>query len=135
MKIKGITANQLYAAMRDTGSGLYDDNLKFRREPEQKGSFIHFTLGVDDTHNPGAARSSTGRRISAACWHAHRDVMRAIFKTAPDAILYTMLATYRGSDGFEHEFTATGSLNIGSRFAPMQRQHACACPSGAFFED
>ena len=135
MKIKGITEIQLRAALASAGSAHYEKNLKFRSEPKRKGNFINLTLGVHNARSPGAARSNTGRRINAACWHAHRDVMRAIFSITPNAILHTMLATYRGSNGFEHEFAATGLTNIGSMMKPMQRRHACACPDSEFTED
>lgn len=128
MRITGIESRELRAAVAKAGAEFYDDNLTFRREPERKGNWLHFTLGVNDSHEPGAHRAAvSNRRTASACWHAHRDVMRAIFRLAPNAILHTQLATYRGSEGFEHEFPATGTANAGSIMDPQQRQHCCDC--------
>ncbi len=131
MKIKGITKQQLTAAVVTAGIEFYDDNLMFNREPEQQGQWLHFTLRVKDSHKPGAGRSSSyhnrGHRQVSACWHAHRDVMRAIFRTAPDALLVTALARYEGTDSFEHEFPATGTLNVGPPIDPITRQECCEC--------
>jgi hypothetical protein len=136
MRIKGIEETQLRAAVIVASIVFYERNLKFRREPDQQGNWLHFTLGVENCRKPGAHRAGvSGRRTVAACWHAHRDVMRAIFRIAPDAILHTMLATYRGSAGFEHEFPATGTANAGSIAQPIQRRECCACPTGRYWED
>ena len=136
MRIKGIEEIQLRAAVAIAGGLYYDKNLTFRREPKRQGGWLHFTLGVKNCRKPGAHRAApSGRRTVAACWHAHRDVMRAIFNIAPDAILHTALASYLGSDSFEHEFPATGTANAGSIAQPIQRQRCCACPDGAYSED
>ena len=136
MKIKGITKHQLMAAVVTAGIEFYDDNLQFNREPEQLGNWLHFTIRVKDSHKAGAGRSAShfnrGRRQVSACWHAHRDVMRAIFRTAPDALLVTGIARYEGSDGFEHEFPATGHANVGPPIDPIARQDCCECPQVEF---
>jgi len=129
MKIKGISEAGLRAALAEASAKLYADNLQFNREPEKKGNFLHFTLRVKDCHKIGAARASTSnRRLVAACWHAHRDVMRAIFRRTPDALLVTALARYEGAAGFEHEFPYTGQQNAGSMMQPRARQDCCECP-------
>lgn len=131
MKIKGITEGQLRAAVAIASADYYDSNIVFKREPDKQGNFLHFTITVVNTRNPGGARSASmfnrGRRIAAACWHAHRDVMRAIFKIAPDALLITALARYEGTEGFEHEFPYTGTQNVGPPADPIARQECCEC--------
>ncbi len=127
MKIKGISETNLRVALANASTEFYAGNLQFKREPERIGNFLHFTITVVNTRNPGGARSSQGRRIAAACWHAHRDFMRAIFKLAPDALLITALARYEGSEGFEHEFPYTGTQNAGSIMVPRARQDCCEC--------
>ncbi len=131
MRIKGISETDLRAALADASAELYAGNLQFKREPEKIGNFLHFTITVVNSHNPGSARSASmfyrGRRIAAACWHAHRDFMRAIFKRAPDALLVTALARYEGSAGFEHEFHYTGTQNVGPPMDPIARQDCCEC--------
>ncbi len=136
MRIKGITESDLRAALAEASTEFYDDNLQFKREPETKGNWIHFTITIKSSHSPGSARSSSmfnrGRRIAAACWHAHRDVMRAIFKRAPDALLITALARYQGAAGFEHEFPYTGTANAGPPIDPIARQDCCECPRAEY---
>ena len=126
MRIKGITIQELQQALKETNDRLYENNLKFNREPEQTGNWIHFTIRVKKCGDPGT-HIGTHRRTFHACWHAHRDFMRAIFRKAPDAILHTGIASYYGSEGFEHEFPHTASQNIGSMMQPRQRQEACEC--------
>lgn len=128
MRISGIEPHQLRAAVSTAGKEFYNDNLTFRREPDKIGNWLHFTLRVKDSHEPGAHRAAvSNRRTASACWHAHRDVMRAIFRAAPDAVLKTRLASYRGSEGFEHEFPATGTANAGSMMQPQPRNTCCDC--------
>ncbi len=126
MKIKGITESELRAAVQTASDEFYRGNIVFRREPEKVGRFLHFTLAVKGCGGRGAHHTAQ-RRTAAACWHAHRDVMRAIFKLAPDALLITMLARYEGSEGFEHEFPMTGAQNAGSMMQSRLRQDCCKC--------
>lgn len=53
------------------------------------------------------------RAINGACWHAHRDLYRAILTTLPSATIRTALATYRGLDDFEatHRRVPPSGLN------------------------
>jgi len=126
MRITGISSADLYAALEETSAKLYDGNLQFNREPERQGSWLHFTLRVKTCGEPGT-HIGMHRRTIYACWHAHRDVMRAIFKRAPDATLHTGIASYYGSKGFEHEFPYTAHQNIGSIMQPRERHQACEC--------
>jgi len=126
VKIQGITAAQLRTAIETTSAELYNNNLTFNRDPEQIGSWIHFTLKINDCHGPGA-HLGTRRRTVYACWHAHRDAIRAIFRATPDALLITKLARYEGSNGFKHEFPMTGTQNVGSLVQPRNRQDCCEC--------
>ena len=126
MRIKGITTQQLYQAVQ-TASKEYDGNIRFKREPEAIGNFLHFTLTVNNSREHGGRISHSGRRVAALCWHGHRDVMREIFKLAPDALLITALARYEGIEGFEDLFEETGYRNIGSMYAPMDMCEACHC--------
>ena len=77
-------------------------------------------------------RSAEGRRIHAVCWHGFRDFFRALYERTPDAICKTMLATYRGTEGFEETFPQTGFVNLGSYFSPLDAQDACSCGEGIF---
>jgi len=126
MKLKGLTIEQLRNAV-DTANAEYDGNIRFKREPEQIGNFLHFTLTVNDSRKSGGRLSHSGRRVSALCWHGHRDVMRQIFAIDPEAVLVTALARYEGLEGFMREYPATGNTNIGSMFEPLPMNQACEC--------
>lgn len=127
MKIKGITEQDLINAVETASNDHYDGNVIFKRTPDRKGNFLNFTLTVRNSRELGGRISHSGRRIAAACWHAHRDVMREIFDRAPDAILVTALARYEGRDDFERKYRATGEQNIGSMVQPMSMINACDC--------
>lgn len=82
-----------------------------------------------------AYNDGCGKRMSYVCWHGHRAFMRALYRLAPDAIIRTGLATYRGADDFErtHQATAWGSdpaRGIGSLVAPLAYSDACDCERG-----
>ena len=128
MKAWGITSEELEQALQTVnGAGYYDGNLRWKRSPEASGRAFAFTLTVNRSEKRGARRSNTGRRIAAACWHAHRDMFRAIFAINPEARIKSATADYRGVDHFEATFEATGYQNIGSMAQPMQHREACEC--------
>ena len=127
MKIKGITTQQLRAIVNQVSDDDYDGNIVFKREPESSGNFVFFTLTVLKSANVGGRRSNTGRKIAAACWHAHRDVMHAIFDLNPDAVLVSALARYEGQEDFLDKFPDTGYTNIGSQYQPLDMEDACEC--------
>lgn len=127
MKIKGITETELRSIVAYVSRTLYGDNLVFKREPENSGNFLLFTLTVLKSKNPGGRRSNTGRRIAAACWHAHRDVMLAIFEQSPGALLVSALARYDGQADFLATFPSTGRINLGSIVKPLRADCACNC--------
>lgn len=77
---------------------------------------------------PGARRSAgSDRRGPWACWHANRDVMRAVFELNPDARIQTPLAVYRGAADFEAQYRSTGYRNIGNMFNPRTMPELCDC--------
>ncbi len=127
MKIKGISIPELTIAMSYVSVRKYEDNITFNRKPERKGNWLHFTLTVEDTSGPGARRSHQGRKVKAACWHAHRDIMEEIFDIAPGAVLVAAMARYEGREGFARTYPATGETNIGSMIEPMRYRDACEC--------
>ena len=115
------------ASLKLTSARYYAGNLVFKRAPEQRGHWVHFTLTVKSSAGPGSRRSYSGRRISAACWHAHRDVMLALFARIPDVRLVSASADYHGREHFLRSFEATGDRNIGSMVQPMAYRDACDC--------
>ncbi len=130
MKIQNVTASQLTDIVRTVSADQYDGNVIFDREPETLGSrviWVHFTLRTKSGHGAGSRRSASGRRMAKACWHAHRDVMQALFDAYPDAVLQTALAKYTGAQSFADTFESTGDGNVGSMAQPLPMRDACEC--------
>lgn len=71
-------------------------------------------------------RTGNPHRVSAVCWHGHRDFFRAIFAILPDLKIRTACATYRGLDHFESTHRST-DRNIGSQMFPLYYTDACNC--------
>jgi hypothetical protein len=126
MNIKHVTTAQMETALA-TVNASYEGNVIFNRYDVERNGTINFTLRVKDSKAPGHRRSHMGRRIPAACWHVHRDFMAAVFDLAPDAVLRSCRACYKGKDGFERDFPATGFANIGSMMQPLAYADACDC--------
>lgn len=125
MLLYKVNQATLEAIIEET-SKEYAGNIKLKSIATH-GKGLRFTITVKDSKNVGAKRGVSGRRISAACWHAHRDLMRNIFKANPDARLKTMLADYKGKQDFENKFQETGYVNVGSYFNPLEACNACEC--------
>lgn len=79
------------------------------------------------TGDPGTRRSWSGRRGPWACWHAYRDVMRAILTKYPHAVITSAHARYEGLTGFEETYPHTADINVGSQFSPAYMPDLCDC--------
>lgn len=126
MKAQNVTRQNLIDAMAIINR-TYGNNITWKRDPEpanRAGTSYDFTITVKDSSGPGARRSDTGRKIAAACWHAHGDLFDAILKIAPDAIIKT-----NGMGG--NTISAAGGnwedRNIGSLYRPLYASEACEC--------
>jgi hypothetical protein len=75
----------------------------------------------------GARRSWSGRRTNAACWHAYRDCMYAVFAIDPNAVIVTAMARYDGLAGFEKNYPETANHNIGSMVQHAYMPDLCEC--------
>jgi hypothetical protein len=126
MKLWGMSADFVDCIVQAVSDNQYGGNVIFKRPPERDGRAISFTLTVKRSDGPGARRSATGRRISAACWHAHRDVLGAIFRVAPDGRVKSAFADYRGALDFEDKFDQTG-LNYIDGYGTVRYRDACEC--------
>lgn len=135
MQITGITPDQFVLATMQTAL-KYGDNL--RAEIGSRQSPTRFRARVVTVQSgaatlpagisaPGARKSWSGRRLNAACWHAYRDVMIAIFEANPDARIYTAMAKYKGIDGFNANYPQTADQNIGSMASPAYMPELCEC--------
>lgn len=84
-----------------------------------RGRRVRFTLETRDAYKHGSRKAASGRHMRKASWEAHRDVMAALFKLDPDAVIRTALATYRGKADFERQYPTTAHANRGSRMNPV----------------
>jgi hypothetical protein len=124
---------------------LVGSNAGGEREPTvretRKALHIRFALKVASCKGPGHRlgfyrhrHTGNRRRMAYACWHAHRDVLRALLQIAPaSAVVRSGSRTvrgdaivYRGLEGFEREYPNT-DRNIGSQMDPMYWSEACEC--------
>ena len=129
MIIRNATKAQLFEAVREAAND-YEGNVRFKNGPDavnSKGTGHRLTLTVNKSAGPGGRRSATGRKVAAACWHVHREFMRAVYRRAPEAVIITALARYEDAQDFEEKFTATGHGNIGSAAHPQSMRNACEC--------
>lgn len=135
MQITGITPEQFSDAVAKT-TGWYGNNLRAELGSVQSATRFRARVVAIESgaaslpageSAPGARRSWTGRRMPAACWHAYRDVMYAIFAINPNARIATGMAVYRGLAGFESTYPATADQNIGSMMQPAYMPDLCDC--------
>jgi hypothetical protein len=125
MKINTVSLQDMQSALV-TVNAKYNDNVCFNRL-DQSGRNINFTLRVKSSKLPGHRVSHGGRHIPSACWHVHRDFMKAIFDLSPTAVIRSCHAVYEGKEGFEQNYPKTGGINIGSVMSPLHFCEACEC--------
>jgi hypothetical protein len=138
MQVWNVSADCIGHVVAAVSSANYDGNLIFKRLPEMVGRSVSFTLTVQRAANPGGRRSHTGRKVCAACWHCHRDVMAAIMAIVPKARIKTAQADYRGREDFNDKFESTGYNNCGSMMEPLDYRDSCECedsPDDAVIQD
>lgn len=123
MLIKGAGAEEIRTALL-TANGYFEDNLLFKRfefvgltrDGREK---CRVTLTVEDSSKPGARRSYSGRRIAAACWHAHG----TFFDNLPEGTeIETGGGKFRAGDPWV-------DYQVGSDFRPAHASELCECGS------
>lgn len=137
MEIKGVTYPQLSAALLATnGPAHAGQNLVFNQRDtlNQKGTRWAVTLRVRDSKGPfhrlSAQPAYSGgkqRRLVAACWHAHRNFMMALFELAPETTIRSSFTVYRGAADFADKFPATYYRNAGAPILPQAYGSLCEC--------
>lgn len=125
MKATKVSPEVLTKAMIEANAS-YNGNLTFNRFDVGK-NHVNFTLRVNSSKGAGHRVGHSGKRLVAACWHAHRDFLASLFTLAPNAKVVSCKAKYDGKDGFEASFERTGNDNIGSVFQPLCYADACEC--------
>ncbi len=131
MKVKDVSTAQIREIVKSVSEEYYEGNLITDRLDDESSSrtiWTSFTLRVVSSRGKGhKINKATGRRSVGACWHAHRDVLQALFDRYPDVRVQTMLATYNGRESFKEKFVATGFTNVGSQVFPLFAKDACEC--------
>ena len=126
MLVTGLSLDKFKEITDRVSADKYDGNVVVHHDAHPlSGNRFQGRLWVQSSRGPGARRSWSGRRMPAACWHAYRDVLMAVFSEYPDAIARTGLATYRGLEGFLRDYPATGERNVGSVMQPVTMPELC----------
>ena len=105
----------------------YDNNISFKRF-DVAGNRVNFTLTVKDSRGTGSRKSHTGRRIAAACWHAHGRFFEIL--TGIDREIFVMTTGSNGLMRIDGELNKDNNWqdrNIGSRMMPFYYSEACDC--------
>jgi hypothetical protein len=139
----GFTEDELRRIIERVSSERYEGNVRLDTvTSDRQGRVERFKLRTErsgygthgDDSAPGARRSAppayaggTSRRLTSACWHAHRDILRAIFRSFPRATIVTAMARYEGLQGFEDTYPDTAYRNVGSRMLPAYMPDLCDC--------
>lgn len=128
MLVTGLSLDRFQEITDRVSAEKYSGNVIVHQDAHPlSGNRFQGRLWVQSSRGPGARTSWSGRRTPAACWHAYRDVLMAVFQEYPDARVRTGLANYRGRDGFLRDYPATGERNIGSRLQPAYMPDLCEC--------
>jgi hypothetical protein len=118
--------DDLQHALLEINNTRYDRNIRFKkwRDEGTREKRIRFTLTVVSSRGPGARRSGTGRRIAAACWHAHGHFFEALFRINP---LAWVKVDRQGKIKITEDYGNWQDCTIGSRAMPMMFSEACEC--------
>lgn len=127
MIVTGIDEATIVDTVRKVSELHYGGNLTIKNSATLSPNRARFTLRVRDSSYLGARRAPSGRRTPAACWHAHRDVMRALYGHNAYARIQSAIADYKGCDHFMATFPSTGRVNVGSIMQPCRMQDLCEC--------
>lgn len=128
MIISGISRTELFAVVEKLNApALYDGNVNVENceVKNQRGDRLSVKFGTNDSKRHGSRRSWSGRHGKWLCWHGFRDVVRGVMEVNPDAVVRTGLEVYRGKQGFEGSYVATGGRNAGSMVQPAYLPEMC----------
>lgn len=102
-------------------------NIKFKNLKQISKNQVRFTLGVNDSKEPGHRRGYFARdghkpkRLAAACWHVHGYFFEYLF------LKYPNIKIYAGALKMVSNYDNWQDRNIGSNFEPLQFSDACDC--------
>ena len=149
MRVIGVTLSQLLeiaeatqVRIANTGAWNYRraPYQKLRRDGQAETRFTLRTLYSGETRRPVPYRRTgmlrPGWKVRSLpgilCWHGHRDFMKELFKRFPAAVLESCFTKYKGAEGFERDYPATGRHNIGSQAYPCELADACYCEADGY---
>lgn len=137
MLVTGLPLDKFREITDRVSAEKYSGNVVVHHDAHPlSGNRFRGRLWVQSSRGPGARRSWSGRRMPAACWHAYRDVLMAVFDEYPNARVQTGMATYRGRDGFMSAYPGTAYTNVGSMMQPAYMPDLCECePRSARMSD
>lgn len=125
---KGVNFDRVREIALSVSGNQYGGNLIVHPDAKPLGANGYGFRGrvIANASRVNGSRSSwSGRATRAACWHAYRDVLRAVFAEYPHAVVTTALARYEGAAGFESTYASTAYKNIGSMAAPAFMPDLC----------
>lgn len=118
-----VTAEDLDKALATINAEKYGGNICFKRGPEPRGNALSFTITVNDSSGAGAKYNQvSGRRVAAACWHAHGDLFDEIIRRVPEARIKTAISTVTAEGGNWVDVPATGPY-----YGPIYASEMCHC--------
>lgn len=85
-----------------------------------------FVLRASDSARVGARRSASGRRTVSACWHAHLDVLRAMFAHESAARVRSRFYS-ADSSTFEDKARESYNVNAGGEMYHVRFGDLCPC--------
>jgi hypothetical protein len=132
VKVWNASEQDIRAAAAEVGVALHSDWRGNGITPDGRALRFRLNVDTDSRREDGTlpyqriSQSTYGptRRVAAVCWHGHRDFMRALFASCPDARLKTALADYRGAEDFEAKYLDTFGEGNAYNLAYGQ---ACVC--------
>jgi len=119
-----VTVGELDKALEKTNE-RYEGNLIWKRSPERVGRRFRFTLTVKTSKGKGGRRGHSGRRIAAACYHAHGDFFDNLLEIQPEA--FVLVAGAKGQKRIDIDGGNWEDYNLGSNWRPLYASEACDC--------
>lgn len=121
MIIKGATRDQIEAAV-DRTSRTYSGNIRIKSiaatgHTRAGAPKFSVTITCKTSKGPGARRSPEGRKVAAACWHAHGVFIDSLPASAQ--VESMGVKTHPGAPWRD--------WNAGSMRAPKKMSQCCEC--------
>jgi hypothetical protein len=130
MKARKLTLAEFTSAVITVSEARYSGNVIVHPDShDTTGGNSAVRLAVTDSHGSGSRTSASYRHGPYACWHAHRDVYREVFRRFPDAVFTGgryWKVTYDAAT-FENVFPETRYKNIGSEVFHVIMPELCEC--------